>query len=302
MTATPLLGLGERLAFSAAEAAKEGVSPFQLRQLAGRGEIMRVRHGWYTFETGADPERLHLIRTVAAVAATGGAAAASHHSAVLLHGLPLVDTRLDEVLLHRGDKAGHGVVRGQSRVTYGPGRRGEVEIPRWPRPVAVVEIPDAVVQTAMLNGPRAGLVAADAAMHGRALTAEQLEESLHRFRHHRGIGPARAALGHADGRHESAGESLTAIVLRGMGVSFVPQREVAVAGRLYRTDFYVEEYDTIVEFDGAGKYADRADLVAEKVREDDLRALGHGFVRLVWDEVYRRAVGEAKLWRAFRGR
>jgi len=46
----------------------------------------------------------------------------------------------------------------------------------------------------------------------------------------------------------------------------------------------------VVEFDGAVKYAGadgRAALVAEKLREDRLRALGYEVVRIVWSDLAR---------------
>ena len=43
----------------------------------------------------------------------------------------------------------------------------------------------------------------------------------------------------------------------------------------------------IGEADGLLKYQDRADLIAEKLREDRLRALGWIVVRWTWDEVLR---------------
>ncbi len=57
---------------------------------------------------------------------------------------------------------------------------------------------------------------------------------------------------------------------------FVGRVDFLVAGRV------------VVEFDGAVKYAGaegRDGLIAEKRREDRLRALGYEVVRLTWDDL-----------------
>ncbi|MDQ5839792.1 MAG: hypothetical protein M3537_01290, partial [Chloroflexota bacterium] len=54
----------------------------------------------------------------------------------------------------------------------------------------------------------------------------------------------------------------------------------------------------VVEFDGAVKYEGaqgREALVAEKKREDLLRQLGHGIVRLVWSDLAVPARVQAKM-------
>ena len=93
----------------------------------------------------------------------------------------------------------------------------------------------------------------------------------------RGIGPVRAALGHADGRHGSPGESRTAYVLRALGHDVEPQVEVSAEGRRYRADFRVRGTRVLVEFDGQVKYADPTALFEEKRREDALRRTSCGW-------------------------
>jgi very-short-patch-repair endonuclease len=53
----------------------------------------------------------------------------------------------------------------------------------------------------------------------------------------------------------------------------------------YYPDFYWPEHHLIGECDGMVKYTDPAAQVAEKVREDSLRALGNRFVRWLGREV-----------------
>jgi very-short-patch-repair endonuclease len=88
---------------------------------------------------------------------------------------------------------------------------------------------------------------------------------------------------------ESPGESRTRLVLSALGL---PVRSQAVIrDRLgefvARVDFLVDER-VVLEFDGAVKYGGDTGheaLVAEKVREDRLRALGYLVIRVTWDEL-----------------
>jgi very-short-patch-repair endonuclease len=43
----------------------------------------------------------------------------------------------------------------------------------------------------------------------------------------------------------------------------------------------------VLEFDGAGKYLDHADLLAEKDREDRIREMGYEVVRIRWSDLAR---------------
>jgi len=74
-----------------------------------------------------------------------------------------------------------------------------------------------------------------------------------------------------------------------------------------RTDFWWPGVNLVGEFDGRGKYM-RSDLatgrspaqvvVDEKIREDALRALGHGVVRWVWEDAVSPQALRVKLTRA----
>ena len=64
---------------------------------------------------------------------------------------------------------------------------------------------------------------------------------------------------------------------------------VGSSGRGYYADLYWPRDGVIVEIDGATKYCDRAVLVAEKRREDDLRAAGYRMLRFVAGDVFQAA-------------
>jgi very-short-patch-repair endonuclease len=145
----------------------------------------------------------------------------------------------------------------------------------------------AIVQAGLLSGPLGALVPADAALRAALVTPDALARAVADLRHHTGVGPVRAALPQADGRHESPGESRTAYVLRALGFELEPQVEVVADGRRYRADFRIIGSRVLVEFDGAVKYADgrRETLFEEKQREDALRREGWTVVRLVWSDL-----------------
>ncbi len=108
-------------------------------------------------------------------------------------------------------------------------------------------------------------------------------------------GSVRAArvVAFADGAADRPGESMSRV---GMHLSRLtpPQLQVVLtgaSGRVYIVDFWWPEFNMIGEFDGRGKYSDpqflrgktpEQVLYDEKLREDDLRAAGHGMTRWNW--------------------
>jgi hypothetical protein len=68
-----------------------------------------------------------------------------------------------------------------------------------------------------------------------------------------------------------------------------------------RVDFLLDGC-VVAEADGVGKYADAADLWAEKRREDRLRELGFGVVRWGWDDMWTAPYDVARRLRAERAR
>lgn len=106
----------------------------------------------------------------------------------------------------------------------------------------------------------------------------------------------------ADAASESVGETRTRLMLLDQGFEVRSQVDISDEGGslVGRVDFLVGGR-VVVEFDGAVKYdgADgRAALVAEKRREDALRALGYAVVRLGWADLERPAQAVARIRRA----
>jgi hypothetical protein len=99
----------------------------------------------------------------------------------------------------------------------------------------------------------------------------------------------REALTVTDGRSESPLESTSRGVMLRAGL---PRPELQVwltdlSGQAHRVDFLWRDRRVIGEADGWGKYADLADLRAEKRREDALRDMGFTVVRWTSDEIGR---------------
>lgn len=115
-----------------------------------------------------------------------------------------------------------------------------------------------------------------------------------------GFARARLALDFADGRSQSAGESLSRVQMHALGLP-APELQVSFyddAGFIGEVDFYWPHLGLIGEFDGHSKYGDarrfarhlspQEVLIAEKEREDRLRAVAHGFARWNWQTAMNR--------------
>jgi len=266
-----------------------GYDQHGLSNLVLGGEVMRVRNGAYVVRAaleGASPEAAHAMRTRAVLRAVGRGFSASHHSALSLFGLPLHRADLGVVHLVRRRK---GSVRRSGVVA--------VHAPLPPHAYCVVDrVPSiwprfALIQHAADVGVVGGVVAADAALRERRCTAGELTEALGVLPVRYGVADARQTVELADGLSESPGESRARLLFRSLGL---PGPELQAAIRdgtgafVGRVDFLFRQQRTIVEFDGLVKYGGakgRDALVAEKRREDRLRALGYRVVRLTWRDL-----------------
>ena len=103
-------------------------------------------------------------------------------------------------------------------------------------------------------------------------------------------------LAFADEAAESVGESRSRAIIRVLGLPAPVLQHTFYdsEGFIARTDFFWPEYGVIGEFDGDAKYLDdellggrtaRETVLAEKKREDRLRALGFTVVRWDWSAV-----------------
>lgn len=266
-----------------------GYTRQRLAALVTSRTLLRITSGAYVdrrlFEAAA-PEGRHALRTRALVAAFDGRVVASHHSALALLDVPLFGAPLSQVhVTRRGD---HHTRRREGLTVHGGYGWPDALTTAGLTPSVVPAL--AVLGTAMVCGVEAGVVAADAALARGVVTAAEL--ALWQGRLPRGSRLARAAevVRVADARAESVGESRLRFLFRALGWSPTSQGRIVDTDGSFvaRVDFLFEPERVVVEFDGLLKYdgaLGRERLVAEKLREDRVRALGYEVVRLVWADL-----------------
>lgn len=295
---------------SAADARAVGLDAPALRRMVRAGEIHRLIRGWYAVcppgvspppWVGADEfeteRRRHRLVAVALLRSFEGRVVASHQSALLLHQGRLWRSDLGTVHLCRRE------------TDHSRHRRNAVIHPSTGQPgcstsdgLATVPVAWAVVQVGLVRAgdrpaalPMESLIAADGALCEGIITGDQLKAAVAAHSHHPGIPAVRALLEHADGRHESAGETRLAESMRLLGYRFTPQVPVSAGGRQWRVDFELDDEPVIIEFDGLSKYSLGVDrptprqmrqaLAQEKWRQDRLTEQGREMARFTWADL-----------------
>lgn len=277
--------------FTRTDAMDAGYSDSELRRRLRAGHWTRLSRDAYAepaaWPTGEAPwdraRRLHLLRTRAVVERMGGAAVVSHQSAAVVHGLP--SWGLDLTKVHVTKPSGRQRSEAIAEVHRSRFEPGEITLVDG---LQVVTAARAITETACVSSYEVGVVLGDAALHQQLVTAEALVTIANRHKYWSGAPAARAAARFADGLSESVGESRLRVLMANDGLP-VPRLQAEIhdaTGRLVgRVDFLVGGR-LIVEFDGAEKYGEATDAVlAEKWREDRLRACGYGVVRTSWADL-----------------
>ncbi len=273
------------------EATAVGLTSADL-QSAERGDILsRVCRGGYVDAepvAEADPETRHRLRLAAVLRTRPEDLIATHTSAALVWGLPVSYQHLDRV--HVARSAARGTTRKHEHHTLHEGYPAEASTRADGIPVVIAAL--AVLGTAFLCGVTAGVVAADAALRLQVTTMTELDRWMHELERTPGMVSARRAVGQASPTAESPGESRCRLILIQLGFSVVPQFTIRDPhGRFIgRVDFFLPDLGVVVEFDGDSKYAVAAGggaqaLIAEKGRENAIRRLGYGIVRVTWKDL-----------------
>lgn len=288
---------------TAVEAHSCGYTNVSLHRLVASGDLFRARSGCFVdgrMLIGTTAEARHALTARAVSRGYRQPHAISHISALMIHGLPLLNIAPDVVHL---TLTGPGVPRTL------PGLRVHPQLPDWVTRQRdgsrVVHPAMAVVQSAALAGVGAGVAAADAALHSGQVTRNDLEVALRVARLGPGRADARTAVELSDLRAESPGESWARVLFVSLGLPTVEPQVVIrdEHGRFVgRVDFLFKVQRTIVEFDGLVKYggADgRQALIDEKLREDALRSLGYQVVRLTWRDLHDPALVARVIRQAF---
>ncbi len=278
------------------EVERSGGSGREMRVECRRGNLVRVRRGAYCLREiweSLSPEGRHVLAVRATIRRVRGPFLVAGGSAAALHGLPYASRDLQDVLL---------------LVPYPGGGSSEPGVRRTTAAFDTAEhivrdgIPVTTVARTVLDLARSlefgrAVAVADRAQWRKArapVTREELFAALGRARFPRGGRVAERVVGFSTHLSDSVGESEARAAIHRLGFE-VPrlQHYWRDAEGQMESDFYWESVDIAGEFDGKVKYTrdeyTRGDPSAavwrEKRREDRLRRLTSGVVRLVTEEV-----------------
>lgn len=253
---------------------------------------MRLRKGFVTEVDGsAGALDLYRAQIAAAAAVLEPGTYFGHESAAVLHGLPLLNSRLGEVVVLR-TRGGHGNITSTLHARRAALGIAEVTtVCGLPVTSLARTVADLVKR---LPFPEAVMVA-DAGLRAGAGRVELAAYAVSG----RGCRMAARALSFADGRAESAGESLSRVRIHQAGLpapelqhEFV-NRWGAMIGRL---DFWWPWCGVAGEFDGMVKYGELLrpgqtvkDVIRhEKQREQRLVDEGIRVIRWTWADLWNR--------------
>ena len=303
--------------FETCEALHDGLIPAEALRASGmnshavdsllkRGELVRVRRGWYVLgprweKTGADGRYRLFVRATAAGAERD--LMYSHHSAAVLHGLPLIGPWPQGVQAIDPDTAGGSSSR-LLTTHRGPVDPSALIIDG----VRVTSLSRTLIDVAATSSFLVGVTMIDCVLHRESarmavarrsgsvaappITRATLLTELDRVHPRNGYRAAERAITFADGLSANPGESLGRVRFEELGFE-IPELQVRfdVGGRTYYVDYFWRGVRKIGEFDGHIKYTRAAvmagrDIVQvvidEKDRESVLRPEVNSFDRWVW--------------------
>jgi len=268
----------------------EGRTRANLRAELRAGRLISPRLGMLQVVDDADASVRHRRRVFATAPFLGPATFFSHASAAVLHGLPMLATRLTEVAVVRTG-GGHGAINPTLHARRAVLGDDEVAVVEGLPVTSLARTVRDLVRTLPFVE---GVMVADAAL-ARGLDRGGLLSGTSTGR---GCRLAARALLFADPRAESAGESISRVRIWQAGLP-MPELQQAFyddqGNFLGRGDFWWRHFKVIGEFDGAVKYGrllkqggttDKV-VMAEKRREHALENQGYSVVRWTWDELPR---------------
>jgi hypothetical protein len=268
---------------------------------ARRGDVVGLFPGVYIdteLWNRMTPSERYRARVKSASLLAPGGTVFSHLSAASLWRLPLVGVWPDVAHVISAPSSGGRSTRVFQRHTIGIPQEVEliegVTVTTLARTtVDVVSRLDFVSAVAVVDAALRRASHPIAVVPHTPITREDLADELQMLPLRRGREKARIVVEFSDGAADRPGESVSRANMFRMGCS-MPQIQVSLAGasgRIYIVDFWWPEFNMIGEFDGDAKYSDpeflrgrtpEQALIDEKIREDDLRAAGHGMCRWRW--------------------
>ncbi|WP_330178890.1 hypothetical protein OHB26_20475 [Nocardia sp. NBC_01503] len=255
----------------------------------------RVRRGHYVDSAAAaplTPAQRHLVAIRAVISTASPEAVVSHVSAAIVHDIPIWATPLTRVHVLRDRRTGGRIHRHLAVHTARllPGDHTEVD------GIRVTTAPRTVIDLARTLPFEQAVVIGDAALRSGKTTGAELLDQLIRVTGRKGCPAARRVVDFLDGRSESVGESRSRVQLLRSGLSAPELQAIIFADtgtRTIRVDYLWPDLALVGEFDGMIKYhkeirGDRTPeevVIAEKLREDALRALGLRVIRWTWSDL-----------------
>lgn len=274
-----------------------GIDGAAVVPMIGLGLWTRLHHGIYV-ETStlayASERQRHLILCQAAQRSLPAAAPAFGPTAALTHGLPVDRAIVGDVHLTRSRTHDQRAFRRRvSRENLLP----SVHMHSYP-PLGAVVVEGvltvsramAAVSCAAMSDREWAVATMDAAIWLDSAGSADLAEAAGVMPGARGMGVVRGALPLVRWGAQSPLESLSRVRLCDRGME-EPELQAAVHDRdglIGYVDMLWRRQQVIGEADGQMKYLTRADLLAEKAREDRLRDQGFRVVRWTWDDIMRR--------------
>jgi len=271
---------------------------------ARAGGFVKVARGVFlpavVWNALSDDER-YLARIHAVAATSTARHVHAYESAAALWRLPIIGAWPKRVHILAETNVSHSRAQWTAHVGNTFGETGEID------GLEVTTLARTVVDIARTRPLSVSVAMADAALRRKRvdhITASDLDLELLRASSY-GLSRAREAISFADGRSDSAGESLSRVGIHVLGFPApVLQHEFRDAEGSMFADFWWPEFNLIGEFDGVSKYLQNellngqstADaLMREKRRENRLRALGPTVVRWGWADARNLRLLEAKL-------
>lgn len=256
------------------------------------GDLIRLIPGVYVPASGdfaghEGDQELHRLKSVAIATSQPASAPQlplSHVSAAAVLGIPLLKPATERVHVTNGKKAG-GFIATHRHVHAATLTADELAVVDG---IPVTRIERTAVDVAAGGDFAQALTAFDQAL--RAGADRELMGRMLASRRRHGGRVARRAVALADGAAESVGESWSRAQMIESGLPAPRlQREYCARSGVYRVDFdwgakLVGEFDGMVEY-GRLRPSEKtvADVVLqEKLREDEIRALGPVVVRWTW--------------------
>jgi predicted transcriptional regulator of viral defense system len=289
-----------------------GFTDDEVRRLVRAGRLTPLRRGIYV--EGSLPDDVlaqHVLQVKAAVGGLADDAVVSHVSAAVLHGLRIWAVPLGRVHATRARRNG-GRCGTFVHVHTAPLDPAEIVVVGG---LPVTSLARTVADLARSLPFEQAVVIADSAMSPKRadrIDQTDLAEALERASRWPGSPAARRVMAFANGLSESVGESRSRLAIAAAGLPLpVLQWEVRATGTgafVGRVDFGWPELRTVGEFDGLVKYGRTLQpdqdpvevLVAEKRREDALRAEDLGVARWMWSDLPRFGPVAARLRSCFR--